>query len=172
MRIRLVLVRILIPPRAMACLLLGVWLPLATAVGDPIVMNARPLSETFVSRYSLTVLDIDLAKFGPQTMCLVGMLQVPLVIYPVPLARVTFPRERGPVGTELPRNVLMKLLSRGISVLLLLWNRPLMTGAWKFSLLVAVRRDGIRLLLFLYRPTSGKAGTLRPLRCRMRNGQC
>lgn len=90
----------------------------------------------------------------------------------MPLIRVTFPRSRGLVGTELPAMVLMNVLSRGVSVLLLLWHRPLTTGLWNLSLPVALPSVGTRLLLLLYRPTSGKAGTLRFLRCRMRNGQC
>lgn len=80
MRIRFVLERILIPPSAMACLVLGVWLPLATAVGDPIVIRVSELKLTFVSVYRFLVVRNDLVKLLPRTIWLVGMLHVRLVI--------------------------------------------------------------------------------------------
>lgn len=67
-RIKLVLERILIPPNAIACLLVGVELPLATAVGDPIVISVSELKLTLVSVYRLIVPPSDLVKLLPRTM--------------------------------------------------------------------------------------------------------
>lgn len=120
MRISLVFVRILIPPRAIACLLLGVWLPLATAVGDPMVISVRLLSDTLVVPYRLLVVFRELRKLLPSSIWSVGMLQVPLVIYPMPLSRVTFPRSLRPDGTDVPDSILMNVLTRLSRFLLLL----------------------------------------------------